>query len=43
MYEVGQACKPKQVLNIPKDSTLHVFAESVLAFKDMSAVMFNSS
>jgi len=43
VYEVGTACKPKRVLDIPRNSTLHILSDSVLAYNNLSAVVFNSS
>lgn len=44
VYEVRpDMCKPKQILNIPQGATMHILAGSVIANKDLSALVFNST
>jgi len=43
VYEVATSCKPKRVLDIPSNSTVHILSDSVLAYNNLSAIVFNSS
>jgi hypothetical protein len=43
VYEVGTSCKPKRVLDIPRNSSIHILADSLLASNNLSAILFNST